>query len=124
MAFYYQELSEKIIGVMFETYNQEGYGFREKYYEDVAAEKLKESNVGFHKQKLVKLVSKTGRGHYRKVDFDIEDKMVVELKVAKKFVKEHFDQVNEYLKALDYRLGLLVVFTPEKVLIRRVVNEK
>jgi len=109
---------------MFKTYNQEGYGFKEKYYEDVVAEKLKEGNIGYHKQKLVKLVSKAGRVYYRKVDFDIENKMVVELKVARKFVKEQFDQVNEYLKALDYRLGLLIVFTPEKVLIRRVVNEK
>jgi len=71
---------------------------------------LRSREIPFQRQRPIQLVSKTGRKYFRKADFDVEAKMLVELKVGKKFLKKHFDQVNEYLLALDYRLGLLLGF--------------
>lgn len=49
--------------------------------------------------------------------------MLVELKFGRKLTKKDFEQVNEYLIALDLRLALLILFSPNGVVIRRVVND-
>lgn len=45
--------------------------------------------------------------------------MLVELKVGKKLTKKDFEQVNEYLKSLDLRLALLILFSPNGVVIKK-----
>lgn len=52
----------------------------------------------------------------------MEDEVVVELKVADEFYKKYFDQIMTYLKANNLRLGLLIIFTKDKVLIKRIIN--
>ncbi len=56
------------------------------------------------------------------LDFLVEDEVVVELKVADEFYKKYFDQIMTYLKANNLRLGLLIIFTKDKVLIKRIIN--
>ena len=58
------------------------------------------------------------------IDFLIEGRLVVELKVAQQVYKKHFDQVMTYLKTNNLKLGLLAVFTKDKVLIKRIINQK
>lgn len=122
--FYYKDLSEKLIGIFFDTYNEEEYGYREKYYETVIADKCVKEKIKFQRQYLVKLKNTSNRIIYRKVDLNVETKIIIELKIGNRLTKSDFDQMNEYLKALDYRLGLLVLFSPQGVVVRRVVNVK
>ena len=56
------------------------------------------------------------------IDFVVEDKIVVEFKVAEQVYDTHVNQVLGYLKAADLRLGLLVLITKKRVVVRRVVN--
>jgi GxxExxY protein len=61
------------------------------------------------------------------VDLLVEDKtakIVVELKVAEDIYQKHFYQLLAYLKNNNLPLGLLVVFTSKKVLVKRVINER
>lgn len=82
-----------------------------------------EKRIIAKKQYLVKI--KVNEKYYtsRKADFLIEDKMLVELKVGKKLTKKDFEQINEYLISLNLRLVLLILFSPNGVVIRRVVND-
>jgi GxxExxY protein len=61
---------------------------------------------------------------YFYIDFLVEGKIVVELKVAADAYKKHFDQVMTYLKTNKYQVGILAVFTSQKVLIKRIINQK
>ena len=59
-----------------------------------------------------------------RIDFLVEGKVVVELKVANQVYQKNFFQVNQYLKNHKLELGLIIVFSPKGVIVRRVVNLK
>ena len=46
----YKELSYQIVGILFEVYNELGYGYKEKYYERAVIECLKEKGLYFSNQ--------------------------------------------------------------------------
>jgi len=52
----------------------------------------------------------------------VEGKVIFELKVAEDFYKRHFEQVMAYLKDYKLQLGLLIIFTSKKVLVKRIIN--
>lgn len=79
-AVIYKELSYQIVGCVFAVYNELGYGFKERYYEDAITKEFKSQNINFKRQLPYK-VSYKGEtiGTYR-FDFLVEDKIIVELK--------------------------------------------
>lgn len=56
------------------------------------------------------------------MDFVIDDKIVVELKLANDFYSKDMKQVLSYLKANYLRLGLLIIFNKEGVNVKRKIN--
>ena len=56
------------------------------------------------------------------IDLIIDDKIVIELKVAERFTKFHFEQTTHYLKQTGHQLALLILFSDKEVLFRRVLN--
>lgn len=51
----YPELSYKIIGILFDVYNELGGGYQEKYYQRALAKKFKKENLRFKEQIIVPL---------------------------------------------------------------------
>lgn len=58
------------------------------------------------------------------LDFLVEDKIIVEIKQGNYFSKSHIEQIHNYLKANNLKLGLLANFTMNGVKIKRIVNLK
>ncbi len=120
----YKELTEKLIGAAFKVYNTLGYSFREKEYQRAYTSELEKLFLKFQKELYCnlkydkKIISK----FY--IDFLVEAKVVVELKVAEEFYKKCFDQVMVYLKDNKLQVGLLIIFTSKKVLVKRIINQK
>ncbi len=54
-------------------------------------------------------------------DIVVENKIILEIKAIEKLLKVHEAQLLNYLKATDYRIGLLVNFTHPKAEIKRFV---
>jgi len=52
----------------------------------------------------------------------VEDKVVIEFKVAKDFYTKDIKQLFSYLKATGLKLGILIIFTKDGVKYRRFVN--
>jgi len=48
--FVYPDLSYKIVGVLYEVYNQLGYGHRERVYQNAIAEELKLRQIVYKKE--------------------------------------------------------------------------
>jgi len=120
----YKGLTEKLIGASFKVYNTLGYGFREKEYQSAYVVELNKLNLQF-KRELCCLLKYDGKIIAKFfIDFLVEDKVVVEFKVAEEFYKKHFDQVMTYLKDNKLELGLLIIFTSKKVLVKRIINQK
>jgi len=60
-----------------------------------------------------------------KADFVIENKIVVDLKAKKYITRKDYKQMLRYLRAGNYKLGLIVNFgSANKVMVKRVINSK
>ena len=120
----YPELSYKLIGILFEVFNEIGYGYQEKHYQKAIANTLKNVDVAFKEQLPCQIVCrKEVVGRYF-LDFLVEDKIVIEIKRGRYFSKDNINQVYGYLKATGLKLGIIVNFTPNGVRFKRIVNIK
>lgn len=117
-----EEFTYKVIRAVFDVYNELGFGYQEKYY--YRALKLKFVALGFtvEEQLLTRLMFEgKSIGRYY-LDFLLNGCLVVELKVATQVYQKHINQVLGYLKANNLKLGILAVYTSQKVIIKRVIN--
>jgi len=120
----YKELSYKIVGILFEVYNELGYGYQERYYENALASSFSKNNIKFKRQAPFKLQFKGELiGRYY-LDFLIEEKIVLELKKGNHFPKRNINQVNEYLKVTGLKLAILANFTSSGIKFLRILNIK
>lgn len=115
-------LSYQIIGVLFDVYNKLGYGHAEKVYQNAVSVALKECSLPFKEQLYSPILYKNQRVSINYFDFLIDDKIVLELKKGDRFNKAHIDQVYQYLKSKDLKLGILAYFAPRNLHFKRIVN--
>lgn len=120
----YPKLSYKIIGIAFRVFNEIGFGMNERYYQKAFAKELEKEKLFYEKEKIVKLNYKQQNIGSYFLDFVIENKIIVELKVKPKFGYVHIRQVLSYLKATGYKLAILIYFTRDGVKYKRIVNAK
>jgi len=74
----YKELSYQITGILFDVYNNLGYGHPEKYYEKAIATGLDKEGISFERQKHFNLTYKgTKIGEYY-LDFLINKKIILD----------------------------------------------
>lgn len=123
-GYLYKDLTEKVIGALFRTYNKMGYGYREKEFQRGFAEELQTLGLAFQRELFCNLLYGDKIISRFFIDFLVEGKLVVELKVAQQFYKKHFDQVMTYLKTNHLQMGLLAIFTKDMVQIKRIINQK
>lgn len=118
----YPELSYRIVGILFDVYNELGYGYQEKYYQRAVKRLLNKEKIK-HQKELSCPLSMAGKsiGRYQ-LDFLVDDKIVLELKVADSFYPRHIKQVLGYLKANNLKLGILAIFTKDGLKYRRILN--
>ncbi|OGZ78609.1 MAG: hypothetical protein A2528_01290 [Candidatus Staskawiczbacteria bacterium RIFOXYD2_FULL_37_9] len=117
----YPDLSYKLNGILFKVHNNLGQFRGEKEYGDLIENYLKESGVNYEREKTLPVSFENDQQRNR-VDFLIEDKIILELK-AKRFVeKEDYYQVKRYLEALNKSLGILVNFRRKYITPKRIVN--
>lgn len=118
----YPEISYKIVGAAFDVFNQLGFGFQEKAYQEALAIELKSKSLNFRREKYSPVSYKGLRIGSYFYDFIIEDKVVLELKVGTNFYENNLSQILSYLKSSNLKLGILVVFTPKGVISKRIIN--
>lgn len=117
----YKELSYKIIGIAMEIHRELGYGYLEKVYENSLLVLLKENNINAEQQKEL---SVNFRGHEVGkyiADIVIENKIILELKVATAIKDVHKAQVANYLKTTGLKLGIIINFGKDRLEYERVV---
>ena len=118
----YPELSYKLVGSAFKIFNDLGYGFPEKHYQQAFGELLKQQGFAFKREYFVQLEylgEKIGKYF---LDFVVDEKIVIELKVKSKMGYVHIKQVVCYLRSTGYKLAILIHLTRDGVKYRRIVN--
>jgi GxxExxY protein len=104
------ETTGKIIKAFFTVYNDLGYGFLEKVYENALVLELRALGLSVEQQKPISV-------YYRGVpvgeyfaDLVVDNCVIVEMKSAEAIAPAHEAQLVNYLKATKYEVGLLLNF--------------
>ena len=118
----YADLTDKVINCAFTVFRALGPGLKEKVYQNALSIEFKKANIKFSSEKYLDINYSGVRIGQRYLDFLVEDILVVEIKVRDAFIKSDFDQVYEYLKANNLKLGLILLLTRSGFRIKRVAN--
>jgi GxxExxY protein len=117
-------LSYKINGLLFKTHNQLGRYKNEKQYADKFERLLKEGNIKY-KREFNLPPSFAGENKNRnRVDFLIEDEIIIDFKTKPIITKDDYFQMQRYLDSYGKKLGLIVNFRHKFLKPKRIINSK
>lgn len=120
----YPELSYKISGILFGVRKNLGRYKNEKQYCDAIEEELKKNKISYEREKILPESFDGEQKNRNKVDFLVENKIILEVK-AKQFVtKEDYYQTRRYLDCLSKKLGILVNMRRYYVNPKRILNSE
>jgi GxxExxY protein len=119
----YKELSYKVVGAIYDAYNNLSGDYHEKYYQRAIAKFLEKRGVGYQREFPVDLIVETSKIGHHFVDFLIEGKIILEIKRGDSIHLRDIKQVLMYLKSANLQLGLLAYFGSNGVKIKRLVNK-
>ena len=104
------ELAHGVIGAAIEVHRHLGPGFLEGVYEEALAIEFRLRGLPFERQKLITVGYKEVAVGEGKLDFLVDDRLIVELKAVEALSAIHKAQVISYLRATRLHLGLLINF--------------
>lgn len=106
----HKELTDRIIACFYRVYTNLGYGFLEKVYENAMLIELNKNGLKAISQYPIKVnYNGVSVGEYF-ADIIVEDKVIIELKASANLVPENILQLQNYLKATNIEVGLLLNF--------------
>ncbi len=105
------ELSHKIIGACIEVHRTLGPGLLENVYQQCLTREFGLQSIPFEKE-IAKPISYKNRliECGLRLDFFVDNRVIVELKAVEKLLPIHKAQVLTYLKLTGCKLGLLINF--------------
>lgn len=110
MELLHEELTNAIIKTFYEVYNELGYGFLEKVYQNSLYLELKNKGYKVEAQKKILVYYKGIEVGEYFADLLVEDLIILELKAADCIVKDFENQILNYLRGTDCEVGLLLNF--------------
>ncbi len=118
-------LTEQVIGAAIQVHRELGPGLLENVYSECLAIELAASGLHTLREITIPLLYKNVavKNAYR-LDFLVEDSLIIECKTVEQLLPIHSAQVLTYLKLMDKRLGLLINFNVEVLHkgIKRIAN--
>ena len=119
------EITYEIRGAIYDVYKTLGPGLLESVYEEALVFELEQRGLKVERQRQVPILYK---GNVLKTDLRldllVEDQVIVELKSVEEMKKVFSKQLLTYLRLMNKKVGLLVNFNTDNILmsIDRVAN--
>jgi GxxExxY protein len=111
------ELCYTIVGALFEVSNGVGPSHRESFYQKAVARELARAGLSYREQVPVRFRYKAEPIGLYYLDFLIDGKIILEIKV-----RDYFSKRDSYLRATGLQLGIIAHFTKSGVKFKRIVN--
>jgi len=92
-----------------------GPGLLESVYEEALSHEFTLRGIAYDRQKEISLKYKGKDIGRHRIDFLVEDEVILELKAVEAMNKIYEEQLLTYLKAMDKRIGLLLNFNIERL---------
>ena len=110
MNLLHKNITDIILKSYYKVYNNLGYGFLEKVYENALLYELRNQGLDCEKQKPIKVYYEQIQVGEYYADIIVNECIILELKAAESIVEEHEFQLINYLKATEIEIGLLLNF--------------
>lgn len=120
----YEELTKRIIGCAMKVHNALGNGFQEVIYQRAIEIEMRLDGLSFAREMEMPIYYREEQIGTRRVDFFVEDKIMVELKALIKLEDVHLAQAMNYVEAYKMEIGLLINFGSKSLEFKRVHNNK
>jgi len=118
----HEEVTHRIIGCAMKVHSVLGNGFQEVIYQRALAIEMEKQGLGF-KREMEMTISYDGiEIGTRRVDFFVEENIMVELKALIKLEDVHLAQAMNYCQAYNLPIGLLLNFGSKSLEFKRVYN--
>jgi GxxExxY protein len=119
-----QDLTHKIIGCAMKVHATLGNGFQEVIYQRSLAIEMNKQGLKFYKEMEMSIYYDGNEVGKRRVDFFVENKIMLELKAVIRLEDVHLAQALNYLEAYQSEIGLLINFGSRHLEFKRVHNNK
>ncbi len=120
----YSELTSKIINCAMKVHSTLGNGFQEVIYQRALGIELEKNDIKFQRELEMEIYYSNQRIGSHRVDFFIENTVIVELKALIMLEDVHIAQAINYLEAYNIEIGLLINFGAKSLQFKRLINEK
>lgn len=118
------EITHKIIGCAMQVHNTLGNGFQEVIYQRALKIEMILSGLSFEREMEMPIFYREEQIGSRRVDFFVENCVMVELKAMEKIEDVHKAQAINYLEVYNIADGLLINFGGLSLDFKRLYNKK
>ncbi len=119
-----EEITFKIIGCAMKVHNTLGNGFQEVIYQRCLAIELEKAKLTYVREQEQTIYYEGIDVGTRRVDFFIEEKVLIEIKALINLEDVHLAQAKNYLVAYDMEVGLLINFGAVSLQYKKVFHSK
>ena len=109
----HHEITQSIIAAFYETYNTLGFGFLEHVYMAALERELRARGHSVAREMWVTVFYKGEPLKKQRLDMVVDEKVIVEGKSTVELRKHALRQLQNYLFATEFQVGLLLHFGPE-----------
>lgn len=118
----FEELTHRIIGCAMKVHSTLGNGFQEVIYQRALAIEMELEGLAFDREREMPIFYREQHIGTRRVDFLVEEKILVELKALIELEDVHLAQGKNYLEAFKLETGLLINFGAKSLEFKRLFN--
>lgn len=120
----FNDCTSKVIGCAMQVHSSLGNGFQEVIYQRALEIEMAANDLKFSREMEMPIYYKEQLIGSRRVDFFVEDEIMVELKAIIQLEDVHLAQAINYLEAYNIKTGLLINFGSQRLQFKRLLNNK
>ncbi|MGZ0015728.1 GxxExxY protein [Yeosuana sp. AK3] len=120
----FNDCTSTIIGCAMRVHSALGNGFQEVIYQRALAIEMSLENIEFQREMEMPIYYRNEQIGTRRVDFFVENGIMVELKAVIQLEDVHLAQAINYCEAYNMETGLLINFGSKSLTFKRLFNKK
>lgn len=120
----HKELTHRIIGCAMKVHSKLGSGYQERIYQRALKIEFGSQKLQNEREMEMTIYYEGFKVGTRRVDFFVENVVMVELKAVAELNDLHLNQAINYLEAYNLPVGLLINFGNRSLQYKRVYNTK
>lgn len=120
--YYKSDITGKIIGCAQKVHKFLGNGFQEVIYQRALEIEFEKEGLNFSREKEMDILYEEKLIGARRVDFLVDDDIMVELKALTKLEDVNIAQLINYIEAYKVKIGLLINFGSKSLEVKRYIK--